>query len=84
MESLLATGDGQSFDPAKFKLLLQHRKVELQAGGGGGGGPPAAFPFLPGFNPAMFGLPPHTGTATHCPDKDQDPTTHWNYTDNLI
>jgi homeobox protein cut-like len=60
VENLLATGEGgQTFEPAKFKLLLHHRKLELQASGQGGGqaqaGPPS-FPFLPGFNPAMFGL----------------------------
>ena len=32
MENLLATGEGgQTFEPAKFKLLLHHRKLELQA-----------------------------------------------------
>lgn len=51
VESLLATAEGQSFEPAKFKLLLSHRRLELQ------GGAPPGFPFLPGFNPAMFGLP---------------------------
>ena len=34
MENLLATGEGgQTFEPAKFKLLLHHRKLELQASG---------------------------------------------------
>merc|ERR1719394_371320 len=60
VENLLATGEGgQTFEPSKFKLLLHHRKLELQASNQGGqgqtGGPPS-FPFLPGFNPAMFGL----------------------------
>ena len=50
----LPTADGQNFDPAKFKLLLSHRKVEL-AGAGGGVTTPT-FPFLGGFNPAVFGL----------------------------
>ena len=50
----LPTADGQNFDPAKFKLLLNHRKVEL-AGAGGGVTTPS-FPFLGGFNPAVFGL----------------------------
>ena len=32
VENLLATGEGgQTFEPAKFKLLLHHRKLELQA-----------------------------------------------------
>lgn len=48
VENLLSPGEGQSFDPAKFKLLLNHRKLEMQ------GNP--SFPFLPGFNPAAFGL----------------------------
>merc|ERR1719323_2291596 len=53
VENLLATGEGgQTFEPAKFKLLLHHRKLELQ----GGGQAQPSFPFLPGFNPAMFGL----------------------------
>ena len=46
----LPSADGQNFDPAKFKLLLNHRKLELQ----GSQQPP--FPFLPGFNPAALGL----------------------------
>ena len=50
----LPTADGQNFDPAKFKLLLNHRKVEL-AGAGAGVTTPT-FPFLGGFNPAVFGL----------------------------
>ena len=34
VENLLATGEGgQTFEPAKFKLLLHHRKLELQASG---------------------------------------------------
>ena len=49
----LPTADGQNFDPAKFKLLLNHRKVELA---GAGVTPPPTFPFLGGFNPAVFGL----------------------------
>lgn len=40
----LPTPDGQKFDPVKFKLLLNHRKLELQG--------QASFPFLAGFNPA--------------------------------
>jgi len=50
VENLLSQGEagGQTFDPAKFKLLLNHRKLEMQ------GSP--SFPFLPGFNPAAFGL----------------------------
>ena len=48
----LPTADGQNFDPAKFKLLLNHRKVELA----GAGLTPPTFPFLGGFNPAVFGL----------------------------
>ena len=48
----LPTADGQNFDPAKFKLLLNHRKVELA----GAGGTTPTFPFLGGFNPAAFGL----------------------------
>ena len=46
----LPTSDGPKFDPVKFKLLLNHRKMELQG--------QQAFPFLGGFNPAaaMFGL----------------------------
>ena len=47
----LPTADGQNFDPAKFKLLLNHRKLELQ-----GSQQQQPFPFLPGFNPAAFGL----------------------------
>ena len=43
----LPTGDGQNFDPAKFKLLLNHRKLELQ-------GSQQSFPFLGGLNPAAF------------------------------
>lgn len=51
-ENLLMGGiEGQSFDPNKFKLLMNHRKLELQAGG-------QQLPFLPGLNPALFGLPP--------------------------
>ena len=46
----LPTADGQNFDPAKFKLLLSHRKMELAGGTG------QTFPFLGGFNPAVFGL----------------------------
>ena len=46
----LPSADGQNFDPAKFKLLLNHRKLELQ------GSQQQSFPFLPGFNPAAFGL----------------------------
>ena len=42
----LSTPDGQNFDPAKFKLLLNHRKLELQGS--------QAFPFLGGFNPAAL------------------------------
>ena len=49
----LPTADGQNFDPAKFKLLLNHRKVELA---GAGAGVTPTFPFLGGFNPAVFGL----------------------------
>ena len=48
----LPTADGQNFDPAKFKLLLNHRKVELA----GAGVTTPTFPFLGGFNPAVFGL----------------------------
>ena len=48
----LPTADGQNFDPAKFKLLLSHRKVELA----GAGVTTPTFPFLGGFNPAVFGL----------------------------
>ena len=46
----LPTADGQNFDPAKFKLLLSHRKMELAGGTG------QTFPFLPGLNPAALGL----------------------------
>jgi len=48
VENLISPGEGQSFDPAKFKLLLNHRKLEMQGN--------SSFPFLPGFNPAAFGL----------------------------
>ena len=60
MENLLAPGEGQSFDPAKFKLLLQHRKLEAGLAAGRPPGQPG-LPFMPGFNPAMFGLP-NSGT----------------------
>ena len=46
-----------AFDPTKFRILLAHRKMELQAAAGGGMLPgPGGFPF-PGFNPVLFGLP---------------------------
>ena len=45
----LPTADGQNFDPAKFELLLNHRKMELQ-------GNQSLMPFLGGFNPAALGL----------------------------
>merc|ERR1719232_2266052 len=45
----LPTADGQNFDPAKFELLLNHRKMELQ-------GSQSLMPFLGGFNPAALGL----------------------------
>ena len=51
----LPTADGQNFDPAKFKLLLSHRKMEQAAGTG------HTFPFLGGFNPAAFGLTAREG-----------------------
>ena len=45
----LPTADGQNFDPAKFKLLLNHRKLGLQ-------GSAQTFPFLGALGPAAFGL----------------------------
>ena len=55
IEALFASAeDTQSaFDPTKFRILLAHRRMELQGGAG--------FPFLPpGINPALFNLPPRS------------------------
>ena len=50
-EALFPSGDEtQSFDPTKFRILLAHRRLEMQGGVGG-------FPFLP---PAFLNFP-HRG-----------------------
>jgi homeobox protein cut-like len=44
----------QGIDPTKFRILMAHRRMEMQAGLAAAAGSPFPFP----LNPAMFGLPP--------------------------
>ena len=57
IEALFASAEdtASAFDPTKFRILLAHRRMEMQGGAG--------FPFLPaaGLNPAaLFNLPPRS------------------------
>ena len=55
VEHLLAGSQGTTFDPAKFRFLLTHRRMEMAAtaaaaaGGGGGSASPAVFAGFPAF-----------------------------------